>query len=423
MYVCNDVLRHTHVVIMSIRLKGASGAPDLTPAETAELRSGAVAGFATAYGGPTGHTAILARALGIPAVVGLGAGALDIADGTELILDGDAALLIAEPDAAARADYAQRAADQRAAAAWRARLRDQPGRLADGRPIALWANIGHPDEAKNALEHGAEGIGLFRTEFLFLDRSAPPSEQEQYNAYRRTLETMAGRPVVIRTLDIGGDKPLPYLDMPREDNPFLGVRGLRLCMRRTDLFAAQLRALLRAAVHGDLWVMLPMVATLDDLRWGRAQLNAAAAALAAEGVAHRADVPLGVMIETPAAAVTADLLAREAAFFSVGSNDLTQYTMAADRGLSDLAARYPHDAPAVLRLIAKAAEAATRAGIPIGVCGELAGEPDAAPILAALGVAELSMAPASIPLVKERLRAITLEQARELARAATLQGV
>jgi len=234
---------------------------------------------------------------------------------------------------------------------------------------------------------------------------------------------MAGRPVVIRTLDIGGDKPLPYIDMPHEANPFLGVRALRLCMQRPDLFATQLRALLRAAVHGDLWIMLPMVATLDDLRWGRAQLAAAAESLAAAGVAHRADIPLGIMIETPAAAVTADLLAREAAFFSVGSNDLTQYTMAADRGQGQLRQRYPHDAPAVLRLIAQAAEAAARAGIPIGVCGELAGEPDAAPILAALGVAELSMAPASIPLVKERLRAITLEQARELARAATLQGV
>jgi phosphotransferase system enzyme I (PtsI) len=393
-------------------------APDLTPAETAELRSGAVAGFATAYGGPTGHTAILARALGIPAVVGLGAAALDIADGAELILDGGAALLIAEPDEAARADYAQRAADQAAAATRRMRLRDQPGRLADGRPIALWANIGHPDEAKLAVENGAEGIGLFRTEFLFLDRSAPPSEQEQYTAYRSTLETIAGRPVVIRTLDIGGDKPLPYIDMPREDNPFLGVRGLRLCMRRTDLFAAQLRALLRAAVHGDLWVMLPMVATLDDLRWGRAQLSAAAAALAAEGVAHRADVRLGVMIETPAAAVTADLLAREAAFFSVGSNDLTQYTMAADRGLSDLAARYPHDAPAVLRLIAQAADAATRAGIPIGVCGELAGVITAAPLLAGLGIVELSMAPAMIPAIKERLQEVTFEQAQALARVA-----
>src|SRR5215212_5473217 len=220
---------------------------------------------------------------------------------------------------------------------------------------------------------------------------------------------MAGRPVVIRTIDIGGDKPLPYFDMPHEDNPFLGVSALRLCMRRPDLFITQLRALLRAAVHGDLWIMLPMVATLDDMRWGRAQLAAAAAALAAEGQTHRPDVRLGIMIETPAAAVTADLLAREAAFFSIGSNDLTQYAMAADRGRADLAARYPHDSPAVLRLIAQAAEAANRAGIPIGVCGELASVPAAAVLLAGMGLNELSMAPASIPIVKQRLREATLE--------------
>jgi phosphotransferase system enzyme I (PtsI) len=394
-------------------------APDLTPAETAELRGGTVAGFATAYGGPTGHTAILARALGIPAVVGLGASALDIAADTELILDGAAMLLIAAPDAQERADYARRATDLRAESDRRQTLRDLPGQLADGHTVALWANIGHPDEARLALDQGAEGIGLFRTEFLFLDRSAAPSEQEQYTAYRKTLETMAGRPVVIRTIDIGGDKPVPYLDMPHEDNPFLGVRALRLCMRRPDLFATQLRALLRAAVHGDLWIMLPMVATLDDLAWGRAQLAAAAAALAAEGVPHRADVRLGVMIETPAAAVTADLLAREAAFFSIGSNDLTQYAMAADRGQADLAARYPHDAPAVLRLIAQAANAAKHAGIPIGVCGELAGVPAAAVLLAGLGLNELSMAPTSIPIVKDRLRKITLAQAQALAKKAS----
>jgi phosphoenolpyruvate-protein phosphotransferase len=397
-------------------------APDLTPAETAELRGGTVAGFATAYGGPTGHTAILARALGIPAVVGLGAGALDIADDTELILDGAAMLLIAAPDPQERADYTRRAADLRAESERRQQLRDQPGQLADGHTIALWANIGHPDEARLALEQGAEGIGLFRTEFLFLDRRAAPSEQEQYAAYRKTLETMAGRPVVIRTIDIGGDKPVPYLDMPHEDNPFLGERALRLCMRRPDLFATQLRALLRAAAHGDVWIMLPMVATLDDLRWGRAQIQSAAASLAAEGLEHRADVRLGIMIETPAAAVTADLLAREAAFFSVGSNDLTQYAMAADRGLADLAARYPHDTPAVLRLIGLAAEAANRAGIPIGVCGELAGVPAAAVLLAGLGLNELSMAPASIPIVKQRLREVTLAQAREMAKAALLSS-
>jgi phosphoenolpyruvate-protein phosphotransferase len=397
-------------------------APELTPSETAELRGGTVAGFATAYGGPTGHTAILARAFGIPAVVGLGAAVLDIHDDADVILDGAAALLIAEPDAQERADYTSRTTQQHAESARRQTLRDQPGQLADGHRLALWANIGHPDEAHLALAHGAEGIGLFRTEFLFLDRAAPPSENEQYSVYRRTLETMAGRPVVIRTIDIGGDKPLPYLDMPHEDNPFLGVRALRLCMRRPDLFATQLRALLRAAVYGDLWIMLPMVATLDDLRWGRSQLVAAAAALATEGVLHRSDVRLGIMIETPAAAVTADLLAREVAFFSIGSNDLTQYAMAADRGLSDLAARYPHDSPAVLRLIARATEAARRAGIPIGVCGELAGVPAAAVLLAGLGLNELSMAPASIPIVKERLREITIEQARALAKDALLHN-
>ncbi|MFL5807547.1 MAG: phosphoenolpyruvate--protein phosphotransferase [Roseiflexaceae bacterium] len=393
-------------------------AADLTPAETAGLQGGEVAGFATAYGGPTGHTAILARSFGIPAVIGLGAAALDIPDGAGLILDGDAALLVVDPSAAERADYQRRGAEQAAARARRQALRDLPGQLADGHPVALWANIGQPDEARRALEQGAEGVGLFRTEFLFLDRSAAPDEAEQFAAYRATLETMAGRTVVVRTLDIGGDKPVPYLDMPHEANPFLGVRGLRLCMRRPELFATQLRALLRAALYGDLWIMLPMIATPADLAWGRAQLQAAAELLAAEGIAHRADVRLGIMIETPAAAVTADLLAREAAFFSVGSNDLTQYAMAADRGAAELAARYPHDAPAVLRLIGQAAEAAARAGIPIGVCGDLAGTPDVAPALAGLGIAELSMAPAAIPVVKERLRAVTLAEAQAAARRA-----
>ncbi|MEO7913380.1 MAG: phosphoenolpyruvate--protein phosphotransferase [Roseiflexaceae bacterium] len=395
--------------------------PDLTPTETAELRGGLVAGFATAYGGPAGHTAILAHALGIPAVIGLGAAVLEIKDGTELILDGAAALLIADPGPHERADYTRRATALQAAHIGRQTLRDLPGQTADGHKIALWANIAHPDEARLALEHGAEGIGLFRTEFLFLGRAAPPSENEQFDAYRQTLETMAGRTVVIRTIDIGGDKSLPYLDMPHEDNPFLGARALRLCMRRPDLFATQLRALLRAAVHGDLWIMLPMVATLDDLRWGRAQLVAAAAALAVAGVPHRPDVRLGIMIETPAAAVTAELLAREADFFSIGSNDLTQYAMAADRGLADLAARYPHDSPAVLRLIALAAEAAQQAGIPIGICGELAGVPAATLLLAGLGLNELSMAPASIPLIKERLRQITQAQAQEMAAEALLR--
>lgn len=394
-------------------------APDLTPAETAELRPDSVGGFATAYGGPTGHTAILARAFGIPAVVGLGDAALAIADGTELLLDGDAALLIAEPTPEQQAAYGQQAAAKRAADEQR-RLAwlDTPGRLAGGRRVGVWANIGKPAEADLAAHWGAEGIGLFRTEFLFFNRDAPPGEHEQYEAYRHALVAMPGKPVVIRTIDIGGDKFPKYLDLPHEANPYLGVRSLRLCMQRPDLFATQLRALLRAAAHGNLWVMLPMIATLDDLRWGRAQLQAAAAALAAEGTPHRADLKLGIMIETPAAAVTADLLAREADFFSVGSNDLTQYAMAADRGHPDLAALYPHDSAAVLRLIGMAAEAARAAGIPIGVCGELAAELSATPILAGLGIDELSMNPPQIALVKEQLARFTPEQAQDLARAA-----
>jgi phosphotransferase system enzyme I (PtsI) len=398
-------------------------ADDLTPAETATLRAGAVAGFATAHGGPTSHTAILARSLGIPAAVGLGDAVLELAHGTEVILDGSQALLIAGPDAAERAQWQQRIAEQQAAQQRQQALRIQPGQTADGQPVALWANIGSPgqshlDEIRVALDYGAEGVGLFRTEFLFLNRDAPPDEEEQYQVYRSTLEAMGGRTVVIRTLDIGGDKPLPYLKLPSEANPFLGIRGLRLCMRHPDLFQAQLRALLRAAVHGDLWIMLPMIATPADLAWGREQLRAAAHSLTAEGIEHRPDPPLGIMIETPAAAVTVDLLARDAAFLSVGSNDLTQYTLAADRGSAELAADYAHDATGVLRLIHQAASAAAQAGISIGVCGDLGGVPAVAPLLVGMGISKLSMAPALLPAVKERLLAFTLEEARQAAQAA-----
>lgn len=393
-------------------------APDLTPAETIHLRGsvGSIA-FVTAHGGNTGHTAILARSLGIPALVGAGEGVLAIPDGCLLIVDGDAKRLLVEPDETELAAYRQQIAADQQAHSQRSELRDQPGQFADGQRVKLWANIGSLEDITLALAAGAEGIGLFRSELLFLERTEPPSEDEQYAVYRTALELLDGRTVVVRTLDIGGDKALPYLALPHEANPFLGVRGIRLSMQHPQMFQAQLRALLRAAVAGDLWIMLPMVATLADLRWGRAQLQQAAAALAAEGTPHRADVPLGAMVETPAVAITADLLAREAAFFSVGSNDLTQYTMAVDRGLEDLAAAYPHDSLAVLRMIDAAARAANEAGIPIGVCGELGGVPDVAPLLAGMGVHELSMAPALLPLVKERLRGMTFAEAQQAARA------
>ncbi|WP_298820695.1 phosphoenolpyruvate--protein phosphotransferase [Chloroflexus sp.] len=389
-------------------------ADDLTPAETVDLPNH-VAGFATAGGGPTGHTIILARARGVPAVVGLGESILHVSDGSLLLIDGDAATVLIDPDDADVQVAQERMATLHAARHRQAALRDQPGRLRDGRPVALWANIGRPAEARLAREHGAEGIGLFRTEFLFLDRDAPPDEEEQYAAYRAVIAELPDCPIVIRTLDIGGDKPLPYLPLVPEANPFLGVRGLRVCMQRPDLLQTQLRALLRAAAHGDIWIMLPMVATLADLVWAREQLRQAAQELASAGIDHRPDPPLGVMIETPAAAVMADQLAREAAFFSIGSNDLAQYTLAVDRGHPALAARYQASDPAVWRMMDLAVRAAQQAGIPIGICGELGGDPAAAPALVGLGLNELSMSPALIPAVKERLAQITWAEAQEAA--------
>lgn len=392
-------------------------AEDLAPAEVIALRSSA-AGFATAHGGPTSHTLILARAFGIPAVVGLGDAVYSVRNDARVILDGDSSLVILDAAEDELADYRRRIADRQAAAAQRRALRDLPGALADGHRVALLANIGRPEDAQAALEHGAEGIGLFRTEFLFFDRTSPPSEEEQLAAYRQVLAAMPGRPVVVRTVDVGGDKTLPYLGLGREPNPALGLRGVRLCMRRPELFQVQLRALLRAALHGDLRIMLPMVATPEDLAWGREALRQAAESLDREGMAHRADVPLGVMIETPAAAVVADLLAPAAAFFSIGSNDLAQYTLAADRSIAELAARYPHTHLAVLRLIDSSVRAAARAGIEAHVCGELAALPAAASVLVGLGAGGLSMQPDAIPAVKEQLRGVSLAEARELAQSA-----
>jgi phosphoenolpyruvate-protein phosphotransferase len=390
-------------------------AQDLSPAETAELPMGRIAGFATAAGGPTSHTIILARALGIPAVVGLGSELLELPNGIPLILNGSKKSLIVAPDAVSQAKASQQIAAYQAGLSNQARLRHQAGASADGHPIGLWANIGRPEEAEQAFELGAEGIGLFRSEFLFLERAAPPSEDEQAQAYRSALNSMHGKPVVIRTLDVGGDKPLPYLPMPAEANPFLGTRGLRLCMQHSDLFQTQLRALLRAAPAGDLWVMLPMVASLEDLRWARAELDKAAQSLHSQQIIHNSKVKLGVMIETPAAVAIADLLAQEADFFSIGSNDLAQYTLAVDRGDPELARRYPADSLPVLRLMAQTAAVAQRAGIPIGICGELGGELDVAPILAGLGIEKLSMTPRLIPSIKEHLLSLSLAEMQQQA--------
>jgi phosphoenolpyruvate-protein phosphotransferase len=371
---------------------------DLSPAELVGLPK-ALAGFVTASGSPTGHTAIFARARGIPAVVGAGNQVLAIENGTMLTLDGAAGIVTILPDQAEQEAFQARAAAYRALA----RAPFAPIFLTDGRRVRLWANIAGPDEITLALAAGAEGVGLFRTEFLFLGRATLPDEQEQYAIYREALEALDGRPLTVRLLDIGADKRAPSIEQAQEPNPALGERGMRLLMRRPDLLITQLRALLRAGTHGDLRILLPMVTTPDDLIWARSQLDATVAELQTEQADARADLSLGAMIETPAAAVTVDLLAPYADFFSIGTNDLAQYTLAADRESNTLTARYPGDSMAVLRLVAIAAEAAALAGRPIEVCGELAGIPATAGHLVSLGIDTLSMAAAAIPGVRAGL--------------------
>ncbi|BCQ55468.1 phosphoenolpyruvate--protein phosphotransferase [Burkholderia gladioli] len=387
-------------------------AEDLTPSDTAQLDPAVTLGFCTVAGGPTSHTAILARTMGVPAAVACGAALLALHDGEHVVLDGNAGRLYAGVSAAdrERAAEAQRRfveAQHRAAA-----NRALPAATLDGHVLEIGANITRPAQVKAAIENGADGVGLMRTEFLFLERHDAPDEEEQYACYRQMVEASGGRHLIIRTLDIGGDKQVPYLNLPHESNPFLGVRGLRLCLRRPELFVPQLRALYRAAMHGPLWIMFPMVSTLDEAR----QAIALAETVRAELDAPK--VPLGIMVETPSAAALADHFAELVDFFSIGTNDLTQYVLAIDREHPELARMAESLHPAVLRMIAQTVDGARRHRKWVGVCGGLAGEPLGAAILAGLGVDELSMSVRDIPAVKTRLRASRLDALRALARRA-----
>lgn len=390
-------------------------APDLSPADTASLDPRRALGVATAFGGPTSHAAILARSLGIPAVVGLGERLLEIDEGTPLALEADAGLLhVAPPAELVRELEARRRQRLRTEAETRAEAR-APAITRDGVRVEVAANVGSPEEIPAALEAGCDGVGLLRTEFLFLDRPRMPTEEEQEAAYRRIAEALGGRPVVIRTLDVGADKPLPYLPQPSEANPFLGVRGLRLGLERPELLRGQLRAILRVAADHPVRVMFPMVSTLEELRAARGHLLAAAEEL---GRPSPAGLEVGVMVEVPSAALLARALAPEADFFSIGTNDLTQYALAADRGNERVAGLQDALHPAVLRLVALTCEAGAAYGRWVGVCGEVAGDALATPLLLGLGVRELSMNPAAIPAVKRAVRATELGRARELAERA-----
>jgi phosphotransferase system enzyme I (PtsI) len=390
---------------------------DLTPSLTVQLDREAIAAIATDAGTRTSHVAILARSLGIPAIVGLRTATSQLTGRESAILDGSTGLLIINPSVKDIDSYRERARLEEQSEAELKAVAKLESVTADGVRIILRANVDLPEEAELAANSGAQGVGLMRTEFLVVGRTSMPDEEEQYRAYRRVAEAFGGEAVVIRTFDIGGDK-LPVGGYPSEPNPFLGWRAIRMCLDEPVLFRTQLRALMRAALHGDVRIMLPLVVTLDEVIGARAQMAIAAQELEDQGVEYRKDVPLGVMIETPAAAVAADTLCNDVAFFSIGTNDLVQYTLAVDRGNANLASRFTPLHPAVLRLIRRTVEIGREAKLEVCVCGEMASEPLMAFALIGLGVRQLSVAPRSVPLVKRIVRSISVETAEVAARAA-----
>ena len=396
---------------------GVALAHDLSPSETAGLDPHLVLGFATEAGGRASHTAIVAAALEIPAVVGLGP-FLDRARACRsAIIDGDEGVLILDPDAPTLRRYRKAAAERAARFAALAPLAELPAVTTDGTRIILQGNIEFPAEVDACRERGADGIGLYRTEFLYLNADRAPTEEEQFAAYSAVVRAMPGLPVTIRTLDLGADKLVSYANGPSTTarNPFLGLRSIRLSLRDPSLFRTQLRAILRASALGDVRVMFPLVSTLGEFRRARALLNEVAAELAAEGVPTRPDLPVGAMIEVPAAAIVAAHLAREVDFFSIGTNDLIQYALAVDRTDEAVADLYNAADPAVLRLIGMVVEAAGPATRELTVCGSMGGDPLYVPLLLGLGVRQLSVPPHQVPEVKRVVRAINMAQARQVA--------
>ena len=387
-------------------------ARELSPSDTVAFNKDFVLGFCIVNGGPTSHSAILARALGLPAIVSVDESVLKLENDSYIIVSGTDGTVTFNPSP----DELQSAEQDRNR--WMEKRRvaleqaNAPAITADGRHVEVVGNAGSLADAEKALKMGAAGIGLLRTEFLFLERTTAPTEAEQFEVYRSIAETMGKLPVIVRTLDVGGDKPLPYIDMQREENPFLGERGIRLCLKRPELFRMQLRAILRAGLHGNLLIMFPMVGDIEEYRQARKMLDELQVEL------NIPRVTAGIMIEVPSAALMADVLAREVDFFSIGTNDLTQYTLAMDRANPTLAAKQDGLHPAVLRLIAKTIEGAHKHGKWAGICGELGSDPYAVPILIGLGIDELSMNVPSVPLVKAQIRGLKVSELQSLAQQA-----
>lgn len=390
---------------------------DLTPSDTAQLDRQFVKGILTDLGGRTAHASIMARTLEIPAVVGSDVATQEVTDGVTVIVDGLTGDVIVDPDADTLITYQQKAADYSAQRAEWALLKDQQSVSADGKTFVVGANIGSPKDMAAVLENGSEGVGLYRTEFLYMESDHLPTEDEQFEAYKAVVEKMAGKPVTVRTMDIGGDKHLSYWKLPDEENPFLGYRAIRISLDQTEIFRTQLRALLRASAYGNLWIMFPMIATLAEFRAAKKLYLEERAKLENDGVAM-GEVKLGIMIEIPAAAVLADKFAKELDFFSIGTNDLIGYTMAADRGNDKVAYLYQPYNPSILRLINNVIEAAHKEGKFVAMCGEMAGDPVAVPILMGMGLDEFSMSAPSVLQTRSLMKKLNTADMKLLAEKA-----
>jgi len=388
-------------------------ARDLLPSQTLQMDKSKILAFVTAEGSTVSHASILARSLNIPAVTGLGDQISELKPGRIVLVDGHAGTVIVDPEPRLITEAANAFEQAQTELRGLKAFRDQPTVTRDGCKVTLAANIARPSDVSMVLENGGEGIGLFRSEFLFMESAVPPDEETQYQAYHSVLKRMGTRPVIVRTLDIGADKTVPYLNLPREENPALGYRAIRLCLDRPEFFKVQLRALLRASVHGNLHIMFPMIVSVRELRAAKQLLAECKQELREKGIPVAGTIPVGIMIETPAAALLSDELAPECDFFSVGTNDLLQYTLAADRMNSKVAQTFADGQKAVLRLIHLAAMSAAKHGIWCGVCGEAAADPELIPALLALGVRELSVSPSSILQVRRQVCSLDLSSIRD----------
>ena len=393
-------------------------AEDLTPSDTAQLNRNFVKAFTTDIGGRTSHSAIMARSMEIPAVVGAKEVTGKIQNGDIVIVDGLTGAVHVNPTPELIAEYEQKAKDYEAQKAEWAKLKNEKTVSKDGHHVELVANIGTPKDIKGVIDNGGEGVGLYRTEFLYMGRDNFPTEEEQFEAYKAVLEGMEGKPVVVRTLDIGGDKELPYLQLPHEMNPFLGFRAIRLCLDEQDMFRTQLRALLRASSYGNLKIMFPMIATLGEFRDAKAVLMEEKEKLVAEGVQVSDSIEVGIMVEIPSTAVMADLFATEVDFFSIGTNDLIQYTMAADRMNERISYLYQPYNPAILRLVKQVIDAAHKEGKWAGMCGEMAGDEIAIPLLLGMGLDEFSMSATSVLKARSLITQLSKAEMEELANKA-----